>query len=397
LASLLAASLPAFAGEERRLTLEEALDLAEQAPQARSAALEVEGVEAASRGAGLWPNPELVFEREAAGDEVERVLAVSVPLPLSGHLGLERSAAHAALSAARASARQARIERRTLVREAFLDVLAAQQRDVVFATALSRLEALNRTVHARATAGESSGYDRMKVAGEHADLLARRLEARAALAGARAVLASHLGLPPSPPLVAEGTLEAGPAPPESALLPSAVAERGDVEALAAEAERRELLGRAVGRRAYPQPAIVLGRKTQCVLGLCDSGLAVGFNVALPLFDRQQGESASLEVEAAFLRARRDVLLQEAQARLGGALAETRALREAEVALAEAPSSERLLVLARAAYEAGEKPVFELLDAHRSALAQALRRMESQLAARRAELRLYEAMGTEPPP
>jgi outer membrane protein TolC len=42
-------------------------------------------------------------------------------------------------------------------------------------------------------------------------------------------------------------------------------------------------------------------------------------------------------------------------------------------------------------------IFELLDAHRSALAQSLRRVDSQLAARRAELGLYRAMGTEPPP
>ncbi|MCG6921991.1 MAG: TolC family protein [Acidobacteria bacterium] len=393
--SLLVATQPAAAGEERRLTLEEALELAEQAPQARAAALEVEGVEAESRGEGLWPNPELVFEREAAGDEMERVLALTVPLPLSGHLGLERSAARAALAAAQASARQAWIERRTLVRESFLEVLAAQQRDAMLATALGRLDDLTRTVRARAAAGESSGYDLMKVEGEHADLVAQRLEARAALAGARAVLASRLGLPTAPPLVAEGTLEPGPAPPESLLLPSALAGRGDVEALAAEAERRELLGRAAGRRAYPQPAIVVGRKTQCVLGFCESGPAVGVSVTLPLFDRQQGERASLQVEAALLRARRDVLLQEAQARLGSALAETRALREAEAALAEAPSGERLFVVARAAYEAGEMPVFELLDAHRSALAQSLRRVDSRLAARKAELRLCRAMGVEP--
>jgi outer membrane protein TolC len=122
---------------------------------------------------------------------------------------------------------------------------------------------------------------------------------------------------------------------------------------------------------------------------------VGVSVTLPLFDRQQGERASLQVEAALLRARRDVLLQEAQARLGSALAETRALREAEAALAEAPSGERLFVVARAAYEAGEMPVFELLDAHRSALAQSLRRVDSRLAARKAELRLCRAMGVEP--
>jgi cobalt-zinc-cadmium efflux system outer membrane protein len=394
-AGVLAATSPLAAAEEgRRLTLEEALELAEQAPQARSAALAVEGVEAEARGAGLWPNPELVFEREAAGEELERVLAVSVPLPVSGHLGLERSAAAAGLAAARARARQIRIERRGEVREAFLDLLAAQHRDEVFATALGRLDGLSRTLRARAAAGESSGYDRMRAEEERADLLARRLEARAALAAAQAALASRLGLPASPPLVAEGTLEAGSLP-EAALVSPGVAGRGDVEALSAEAERRELLGRAAGRRAFPQPAVVLGRKTQCVLGICGSGAAVGVNVTLPLFDRRQGERAALQVEAALVRARREALVQEARAQVASALAATRALREAEAALAEAPSSERLFVVARAAYEAGEMHIFELLDAHRSALAQSLRRVSSHLAARKAELHLYQAMGIEP--
>jgi cobalt-zinc-cadmium efflux system outer membrane protein len=380
-AGVLAATSPlAAAREGRRLTLEEALELAEQAPRARSAALEVEGVEA---------------ERRGAGEELERVLALSVPLPLGGHLALERSAAAAALAAARARARQVRIERRGGVREAFYDLVAAQHRDEVYATALGRLESLSRTLRARAAAGESSGYDRMRAEEERADLLARRLEARADLAAAQAALASRAGLPASPPLVAEGTLDPGSLP-KAALESVGVAGRGDVAALAAEAERRDLLGRAAGRRAFPRPEVVLGTKTQCTLGICGSGAAVGVNVTLPLFDRRQGERAALQIEAALVRARREALVQEARAQVASALAATRALREAEAALAEAPSSERLFVVARAAYEAGEMRIFELLDAHRSALAQSLRRVDSHLAARRAELRLQQAMGIEPP-
>lgn len=106
--------------DARRLTLEEALALAEKAPLARAATLEVERVRAEGRGAGLWPNPNLQFDREAAGEEVERIAALSVSLPLSGRLGLERSAARTAVTAAERRARQGRIERRSRVREAFL-------------------------------------------------------------------------------------------------------------------------------------------------------------------------------------------------------------------------------------------------------------------------------------
>jgi outer membrane protein TolC len=283
------------------------------------------------------------------------------------------------------------------VREAFLDLVAAQARDLLFATALVRLEGLTQAIRARAAAGESSGYDRMRAEQERADLLAQRLEAHVALAGARAALASRLGLPTAPPLVAEGILDPGPSSPEAVPVSSAVAARGDVEALAAEAERRDLLGRAAARRAFPQPAVVLGRKTQCLLGICDSGAAVGVSLTLPLFDRRQGERATFQLEAALARARREALVQEARAQVIGARAEARGLREAEAALAEAPSSERLVVVARAAYEAGEMRIFELLDAHRSALTQSLRRVDSRLAARKAELRLHRAMGLEPDP
>lgn len=385
---------PAIGGEPRRLTLQEALAMAENAPLARAAALEVQRVRSEARGVGLWPNPEVQFEREGAGEEVERIAALSVALPLSGRLGLERAAARSVVTAAQRRARHERIERRARVREAFLELVAAQERDLVLEAGLGRLDGLVRALQARAAEGESSGYDRMRAEQERAEVAAQRLVARAALVGGRAGLASVLGLP-SETVVAEGTLEAEVIPlpnPEQAR--SQAAQRGDVEALSAEAEQRDSLGRAAARRVLPEPAVLVGRKALCSGAVCDSGMAIGFTLSVPLFDRGQGPGAALRAEAALARTRREALALEAQAEADAALAQVRAGREAETALAQAPPADRLVSIAQAAYEAGEMRIFELLDAYRTALSATLRSAEIRLAARRAEVFLDRATGVE---
>lgn len=392
--AVLSSAIPAPADEPRRLTMEEALAMAEKAPLAQASALEVRRVRAEGRGAGLWANPEVQFDRAAAGEEVERIAALSVALPLNGRLGLERSAARNALTAAERRARQGRIERRARVREMFVELVAAQERDRLLEAGLGRLDGLVRVLRAREAEGESSGYDRMRAEQEYAELMAQRLEARAALVRARAGLASLLGLT-SEPLVADGTLEAAAVPLPSAEDARAQASaRGDVEAFSAEADQRDLLGRAARRRALPEPALLVGRKTLCAAAICDSGATVGFAVSLPIFDRGQGPRAALRAEADLARTRRHILALDAQAEAAAAMAEVDAGREAEGALAQAPPPEKLLGIAQASYEAGEMRIFELLDAYRSALSVAVRGTDIRLAGRKAEVALDRATGVE---
>jgi hypothetical protein len=140
---------------------------------------------------------------------------------------------------------------------------------------------------------------------------------------------------------------------------------------------------------------VLGRKRQCVLRIYDSGAAVGVSPTLPLFDRRQGERAALQVEAALARVQRETLIQEAHAQIDGALAEARALREAEAALAEAPPSERLFVVGRGP----TKPARCVCSSFWTpAAARSRNRSGKWMPIWRhdqAEVRLHRAMGIEP--
>jgi outer membrane protein TolC len=385
----------AAAGPPRRLTMEQALAMAEEAPHAVAAALELQRVRAQTRGAGLWPNPELSYDREASGTEVEGLAAVSFALPLSGRLALERSAAGSALDAAQRLARQQRVERGARVREAFLDVIAAQERDRLLAMALGDIEGLVEKLRAREAEGESSGYDRMRAEQAQAELAIRRLESGARLVRVRAVLGALLGQPRET-LIAAGTLDPPVLPlPSVSEATSRASVRGDVEAQSAEAKRRELLARAATRGSIPEPVVWVGRKTACLASVCDSGLSLGISVSLPVFDRGQHLRSARRAEEEAARTHGLILAQQASAEARAALAEVRALRESEAALARAPSAARLLLIAGAAYEEGEMRIFELLDAHQTALETRLRATDLRLAARRAEVALDLTMGGEP--
>jgi cobalt-zinc-cadmium efflux system outer membrane protein len=379
----------------RALSLEEALRLAATAPAAQAVALEVQRAEADIAGAGLWPNPEVSFSREAAG-EIEQVTALSQTLPWSGRLSLEKSAARRTASGASLRARQARVELGARVRQAFFALLAAQDRTSVLDEGWERLDDLVRVLAEREKAGESSGYDHMRAERERADVEADRLAARGARAAACATLAGLLAIP-SPNLRAAGVLaEVAPLPPLATALDRAAA-RGDVAALSAEAEAADLRARAASRRALPDLDLEAGVKTNETGGVTEHGGVIGLSLSVPLFDHGQAARAVARVEGTLVRTRREALLREASAEVEGAWQEARARQDAEAAYGRAPEPEELVTVARAAYDEGETRILDLLDAYRAALAAGLRTVDLHLEARRAEAILDRSTGVDPLP
>ena len=389
----LALALPVGAAEPRRITLEEALALAEASPAARALTAELERAATELRRAGLWPNPEASVSRERTGDSTDEFALLSLPIPLSGRLGLEKDASRRGLEAAEQRTRQERLRLRMRVRDAFVDLRAAQERVAVLDEGFARLARLVEILKARESEGESSGFDRMRAEREGAEVESELLHARGRLDRARASLAGVLGLS-STEILAEGELGPRGGFPSLEQVQRVVAGRGDLEALVAEAARSERLADAAARRAVPEPAIVAGVKRTTVGPADASGPVIGVSFSIPLFDHGQGDRAAARAEADLLRARHRSAEVEALAEAEAALAEANRRREAETAYAAAPDPEGLVRIAQAAYEEGEMRILELLDAYRTALATRLRTIDLRAEARRAEATLNRAAGAE---
>ncbi len=393
LASCLILVPSVLAASERTVTIEEALRLAEASPAASALALEIDRARAEVRASGLRPNPEVFLSREEAAGTVDRFATLTVPTPLTGRLRLEKAAALSGLAAGEARSRQVRLEFRARVREAFVDLLAAQERESALADGLSRLSELVEVLRAREREGESSGFDRMRAERERADVEADFLGSRGLGVRAREAFTALLALP-SGDLRAEGTLEPRGVLPGRDDVRALTGSRGDILALVKEAERADHLAQAARRRAVPEPSFTVGAKTTEVGDASGSGGVAAVSVPVPLFDRGQGVRAVAQAEGALLRARREVLVRQAQAEAQAALAEAAARREAEQAYAAAEDPEDLARIARTAYEAGEMRILDLLDAYRTALAVRLRMIDLRVDARGAEVELDRSVGAE---
>jgi outer membrane protein TolC len=394
LACILVPPAVVLAAEPAPLTLDEALRRAtEQSPSAQAIALGIERSRAEAGAAGLWPNPALSVSREESAGTVERFENLSLPFVLTGRLALERASARSGLTAEEASARQERAELRARVHEAFFDLLLSQERTAALDAGRSRLLDLVEALRAREREGESSGFDRMRAERELAELEVDLAGSRGGLRGARAALAAFIGAP-SEALSVAGSLGPGASLPGLEEARALARSRGDVVALDARAEQADLLARAARRRAVPEPSLLAGRKTTEDGGPEPSGPVLGISFSIPVFDRGQGARGVSAAEAALLRARREVLARQAEAEAEAAWELTAAARESEEIYSAAGDAEQLVSIARAAYEGGAMRMFELLDAYRTALAAQLRLLELHAAARRAEVVLGRALGTE---
>ncbi|KFA90102.1 TolC family protein [Archangium violaceum] len=343
--------------------------------EARVAALEAVLGRAEAVGVGVWPNPELGWERQKTTSgtrdgESQDVLVASIPLVLSGRLGWERQAAERNAKAAEARHEWARAGLRHEATRAFSVVLAARERRSILEQSLAELRRLAEAIATRERAGEAAGYDRLRIELEAATvqdaLRGAVLDERQAESQALRLLGP--GVTVLPPF--EGALGVErPLPEGASLLAELEERRGDLRALALEASGAEAARRAAGRGWIPEPSVRAGAQFLDV-GLPGAGVGyvVGVGLPLPFFDRRQGEAARAEARRGLAEARRAALVHEARTRLAVVLDAVSGRRERQARHRSEVLGrvQELRQVAATAYRGGGAGLLVLMEAERTA-------------------------------
>ncbi len=387
LVSILSATWPSPASAGARgLTLEQAIRLSLAHPRLLAGREAVNQARADTRTASLAPNPTLGVEagmlplsRRYSVDEPggPTELSAGLSYPVDGFLFGKRSAARASADAAItvAEAEHADLVRRRTAEtaQAFYTVLEAAAllevaRQTV--TSLAQVEAATRK------AAASGGRPQVELARVRLELLTARREERsagAAVVSAKAALAALLGDARGGALELDGTLDgplaARPLPLEAACT-MAAGSRPDILALRRKVTKAKKDMVVERRSAYPETTLGLSvsHQFQRSIGAPDvTAWGASLEVALPLFNRNQGNRAKAasaasqsehELQAALVELRAEVA--QAVQGLATALENARAVAQTELGIAA-----QVRDSFRKAYELGGRSLVETLDAQRS--------------------------------
>jgi outer membrane protein TolC len=346
--------------------------------------------------AGRLPNPRVTMNRESVAGVTEYLTTFAQPLPITGFRSLQIQSASTLAEAAEYRAKDLLRRARADLRSAFADLIAAQERERELSSARDRVKGLADVLVKREAAGDAAGFDRIRAEREVLDLEAElalaasdRVRAQASLTGffAESIDPSRLVAVPSAPAAATVSLDT--------LLSQAAANRGDLVALQKEVDAARLSIRAADKRAIPEPEIVAGTKSSNVFG-GGLGSVLGFQLTVPLFDHGQPERAAAEAKVVQAETRALALRLQVKSEITGLVSALRVRREAadRYRAAALASADQLSRIAQVSYDAGERTILELLDAHRTAANARLRQWALDLAVRQLEIELEFVSGTE---
>jgi cobalt-zinc-cadmium efflux system outer membrane protein len=367
-------------------------------PRVEAARAAAEIVAADVHAAARWPNPRASVSREAVAGVAEHLITVTQPLPVTGRRGFEVSAAEARASAASSRADEQSRRLRADMRLAFARLVAAQARERELAASRDRLQALVDVLARREAAGDTAGFDRLRAGREVIEIEADRVSATAVRAWAQAALWGLLSIeaPPTALVAVAAPADAPVLPAAGELVARAEAVRPALQALQRDIEAATFARRAADRRSLPEPEVIAGTKSSNA-GAGDIGSVLGVHIALPLFDRGQPERLVADARLRQATAEVEVLRRELRA-------DIEAWREVAVHRREAAAGYRrasadvadIERIAQVSYDAGERGILDLLDAHRTASAARLRQAQLDAEARAAEIELEYVSGWELP-
>jgi cobalt-zinc-cadmium efflux system outer membrane protein len=341
----------------------------------------------------------VTYDRESVAGITEHMVMVAQPLPITGRRALEVDAASAMVAASINRSDDEVRRLRADLRLAFADLVAAQTRERELTAVRDRLRTLANALTKREEAGDAAGFDRLRAEREVLEIETDRAAAEIERTRAQATLSGFFaGVSDPSRLTAVGpSTPPAAVPPVAALVEQAETIRGEMLALRHEVEAAQLATRAASRRLIPEPEIVAGTKSSTAAG-GDFGSVVAVHATIPLFDRARPEQALALAKGAQAQAR----LEAFRLTLGGQIAALRGIvidrrAAAERYRAEAVrSADEVERIAQVSYDAGERGILELLDAHRIGATARTRQAGLDAAVRQAEIELEFVSGWEIP-
>jgi len=355
-----------------------------------------EGASAAQTGelgAGLYPNPSASWEREATPGgpsvrDIQDSIFLTVPVELGGRRSAQKALARSGTSEARAHAARTQGEAVAASLRLFYDALAADRDARIAQESVTRLDEAGRVVRRRHEEGTISGYERARLELETELARSRLRAAEAEARTARATLAAMLGVQPGS-LELRGDLTTADPPTKRA---PGQARPWIHHLRASETEAREA-GESAGSAWIPALSLSGGLRIATTTET-RYGYVAGASLSIPAFSRGQelrAESHARQRVAAAetLAAERVIHVEEVRA------SEEFAAARAEMARFGEATGERVKLLERAVesgYREGDRSIVELVDAQRARTDVDRRRLDLELAAKRAEIRLRAARG-----
>ena len=365
-------------------------------PRPRTARAEVGDAAADEASAAVRDNPTIGVDREQVfGDtgDTEHVVAIDVPLDLSGRRGRRVAAARARTAAARALAGAADVEVALDARAAYREAAYRRARAALLAEGRADLARAVEIVRARVEAGDTAEYEVERIELELIEYDDELAEAELERDAAERALGARLGLEA---IETTGQVPLPPAPPDPEVLAGRAAERPEAVALDHLADAAGADAAAASRAWFPDLVLRGGAKSLSAGDDTHWGYVIGLAIELPLFDRGAAEKAQARAARGRVEAARAGLADRTLARVEAArdhLAKRRTLAETSTA-ERTERIETLIGAAEVAYREGG-PLADLLDAYRLRRRARLRGLDLRHDAALAEIALWRVVGRLP--
>lgn len=367
-------------------------------PLLRAATSDIRAAQGNAVTSGHWTNPVLDATymkavRNSSYDSLGApVIGVTQFLEFSGAPAARRRSAEAEVHATTADRESITRDLEWGVREAFVHLVAAYEREKIRKNVLGDLEHARAIVHSRVDGGLAPRYDasRIDIALEQAR--AELADAAASIVRARADLDIVVG-PGARELVGMPEYDLASVPSIPPLPPGDVAaRRPDVVASNDRARAADQDVSAARRSVFPGLGVRVGAGYGQGPGQVDLG--VGVVVPLPILERGQGTVVTANARADASRERARALSFTAQKQIGAALGELDVRVSALTAYREhvAKLNESARAEAEAGYREAKLSVLELVDAYSSLRDARLRLVDMSEAAHVARVDLGRALG-----